>query len=89
MSGVTVTVSGLTGSGKSAVYGEIALALEAVGVRVEHADPKAWTSECNMTHADWMSALEMYQPTVTLAEVNIPRPKLAPRKWWQRWSAPR
>jgi len=70
---VTVTVSGLTGSGKSAVYGEIVLALEAIGVSVLHDDPGGWQSECHTTHADWQQALDMYRPTVTMIETNIPR----------------
>jgi hypothetical protein len=70
---VTVTVSGLTGSGKSAIYGEIVLALEAIGVDVAHESERAWQSECNMTHADWQTALELYQPTVLMIEQNISR----------------
>lgn len=70
---VTVTVTGLTGSGKSAIYGEIVNTLNAIGVPVVHADEKAWRSECRMTHADWLSALEMYQPTVVMREQNISR----------------
>ena len=70
---VLVTVSGLIGSGKSAVYGEIVLALQAIGVPVEHADPIAWKSECGMTHADWKAAINLCRPTVTMREVNEPR----------------
>lgn len=76
MSAVTVTVSGLTGSGKSAIYGEIVLALTAIGVSVEHADPAAWQSECNMTHADWQDAIDLYQPVVTMVEQNQPRQRV-------------
>jgi uridine kinase len=68
---VTVTVSGPTGSGKSAVMGEIEIALRALGLTVEHdAD---FQSEKNMTHADWQTALDLYKPTVVLREVNEPR----------------
>lgn len=73
MGQVVVTVSGLTGTGKSAVYGEIVLALTAIGLKVEHADPEAWRSECNGTHADWAQALELYAPTVLMAEQNVSR----------------
>lgn len=84
MAQVNVTVSGLTGSGKSGVYGEIVIALNAIGVRVEHANPKAWASEKGMTHGDWLGALEMYKPTVIMAEVNVPR--IAPKQpFWRRW----
>ena len=68
---VTVTVSAPTGSGKSAVCGEIEIALRAIGV------PVVWengNSEKRMTHADWQSALELYQPHVVIVEVNEPRP---------------
>lgn len=65
---VTVTVSGPVGSGKSAILGEIEIALKAIGVPVSYADEKAAQSEKNMTHADWASALELYQPSVVLVE---------------------
>lgn len=68
---VYVEVSGLTGTGKSAVMGEIEIALKAIGVPVEHdADFQA---EKNGTHADWQWALDLYKPTVVLRERNIPR----------------
>lgn len=71
MSRVIVTVSGPTGSGKSAVLGEIEIALRAVGLTVEHgADFQA---EKGMTGADWTTALDLYKPTVELREVNEPR----------------
>lgn len=81
---VHVTVSGLTGTGKSAVYGEIVNTLNAVGIPVEHANAKAWQSECNMTHADWQTALELYRPTVVMTEQNIWRVQPLKRRWWQR-----
>ncbi|WP_025122402.1 MULTISPECIES: hypothetical protein [unclassified Serratia] len=65
---VTVTVSGPVGCGKSAVYGEIEIALRAIGLTVQHVDPAAATSEKRMSGADWATALEMYQPTVLLVE---------------------
>lgn len=68
---VYVEVSGLTGSGKSAVMGEIEIAMRALGISVEHDDD--FQSEKNMTHADWQKALELYQPRVVLRERNIPR----------------
>ncbi len=70
---VHVIVTGLTGSGKSAIYGEIVLALQAIGVPVKHADEDAWISECHMTHADWQSAIDLYRPTVIMDERNISR----------------
>ena len=65
---VMVTVTGRTGSGKSAIAGEIEIALKAIGVSVSWPDGVA---EKNMTHADWQSALEMYNPSVVIRELNI------------------
>ena len=65
---VTVTVSGPVGCGKSAIAGEIEIALKAIGVDV------AWEnseSEKNMTHADWHSDLDMYRPKVIIKEVIV------------------
>lgn len=70
---VYVEVSGLTGSGKSAVLGEIEIAMRALGLTVEHADPAAAQAEKNATHADWQAALNLYKPTVVLAERNVSR----------------
>jgi hypothetical protein len=67
---VHVIVSGLTGSGKSAIAGEIEIALRAIGVAVEWPDG---TAEKNETHADWQTALELYKPRVVIIERNIPR----------------
>lgn len=68
---VYVEVSGLTGTGKSAVMGEIEIALKALGLTVEHdADFQA---EKNGTHADWQAALDLYRPTVVLRERNFSR----------------
>jgi len=67
---VLVTVSGLTGSGKSAVAGEIEILCKALGLEVE------WTNgdeEKYLTHADWTEALELYKPRVRIVEINIPR----------------
>ena len=66
---VIVTVSGPTGSGKSAICGEIEIAMRAIGV------PVAWDDEGekNMTHADWQHALDLYKPSVVIVEKNTPR----------------
>ena len=67
---VIVTVSGITGSGKSAIAGEIEIAMKAIGVPVQ------WTNgdaEKRMTGADWLTAIEMYKPSVRIVEVNVPR----------------
>lgn len=69
---VYVEVSGLTGSGKSAVMGEIEIALRAIGLPVEH--DAEFQQEKNMTGADWQWALDLYKPKVVLRERNIPRP---------------
>ncbi|EGC2938087.1 ead/Ea22-like family protein [Escherichia coli] len=67
---VLVVVSGFTGCGKSAIAGEIEIAMKAIGV------PVKWTNgdaEKRMTGADWLTAIEMYKPTVLIVEVNVPR----------------
>lgn len=67
---VLVVVSGFTGCGKSAIAGEIEIAMKAIGV------PVKWTNgdaEKRMTGADWPTAIEMYKPTVRIVEVNVPR----------------
>lgn len=67
---VRVTVSGLTGSGKSAIAGEIEIALKALGVSVR------WVNgddETRLTHADWQEAIEMYNPQVEIEEINHAR----------------
>lgn len=68
---VSVTVSGPTGSGKSAVLGEIMIALRAIGLTVEIGEGERL--EMGMTHGDFATALDLYRPTVTLREVNEPR----------------
>ncbi|EOA7551291.1 ead/Ea22-like family protein [Escherichia coli] len=67
---VLVVVSGFTGCGKSVIAGEIEIAMKAIGVPVQ------WTNgdaEKRMTGADWLTAIEMYKPTVRIVEVNVPR----------------
>ncbi|HBJ7136918.1 TPA: hypothetical protein LDI52_000914 [Salmonella enterica subsp. enterica serovar Haifa] len=67
---VLVVVSGFTGCGKSAIAGEIEIAMKAIGV------PVKWTNgdaEKRMTGADWLTAIEMYKPSVRIVEVNVPR----------------
>lgn len=67
---VLVVVSGFTGCGKSAIAVEIEIAMKAIGV------PVKWTNgdaEKRMTGADWLTAIEMYKPTVRIVEVNVPR----------------
>ncbi|EPY0274495.1 hypothetical protein AZ035_003202 [Klebsiella aerogenes] len=67
---VLVTVAGFTGCGKSAIAGEIEIAMKAIGVPVTWANGDA---EKRMTGADWLTAIEMYKPTVRIVEENIPR----------------
>ncbi len=67
---VCVFVTGATGSGKSAICGEIEIALRAIGVDV------IWDggiSEKHLTHACWQEALEQYNPKVVIYERNTPR----------------
>ncbi|HDC1493310.1 TPA: ead/Ea22-like family protein [Salmonella enterica] len=67
---VLVTVSGFTGCGKSAIAGEIEIAMKAIGVPVTWSNGDA---EKRMTGADWLTAIEMYKPSVRIVEVNVPR----------------
>ncbi|HBW9840864.1 TPA: ead/Ea22-like family protein [Klebsiella pneumoniae] len=67
---VLVTVAGFTGCGKSAIAGEIEIAMKAIGVPVTWANGD---SEKRMTGADWLTAIEMYKPTVRIVEENKPR----------------
>lgn len=67
---VLVVVSGFTGCGKSAIAGEIEIAMKAIGVPVQWTNSDA---EKRMTGADWLTAIEMYKPTVRIVEVNMPR----------------
>ncbi|HIG7599887.1 ead/Ea22-like family protein [Klebsiella pneumoniae] len=67
---VLVTVAGFTGCGKSAIAGEIEIAMKAIGVPVTWANGD---SEKRMTGADWLTAIEMYKPSVRIVEENIPR----------------
>ncbi len=67
---VIVEVFGLTGSGKSAIAGEIEILCKALGLEVE------WVNgdeEKCLTHADWIGALEMYKPKVMILERNVSR----------------
>lgn len=68
---VLVTVSGFTGSGKSAIAGEIEILCRALGLQVEWPDG---APEKNLTHADWTEALELYKPRVRIVECNVPHP---------------
>lgn len=70
---VTVTISGPTGSGKSAIYYEIMVALKAIGVPVVHADPAEVARQMRSGETDSQHDINMYQPTVTLVERNEPR----------------
>lgn len=68
MSKITVTVSGETGSGKSAIAGEIEIALKAIGVPVTIAERDT------MVVADYQHWIDLYKPEVTIIEENIPCP---------------
>jgi len=68
---VFVTVSGNTASGKSAIAGEIEIALRAIGISVEFEDG---ATERALSGADYASGLEMYQPRVVIREANCARP---------------
>lgn len=68
---VYVTVSGYTASGKSAVAGEIEVALRAIGLPVSFEDG---ITERRLAGADYAAALEMYKPRVVICEANCARP---------------
>lgn len=75
MTEIIVTVSGPVGCGKSAIAGEIEIALKAIGVPVRFADEKGEREEKNMTGADWTGYLEMYKPSVVIVEQITPSPQ--------------
>jgi Ni2+-binding GTPase involved in maturation of urease and hydrogenase len=68
MSTVHITATGPVGSGKSAILGEIEIALRAIGIPVAYADPLRANQEKNATHADWQESLERIKPSVILVE---------------------
>ncbi len=68
MSEVRIIAAGPVGSGKSALLGEIEIALKAIGIPVVYSEPTQAQSEKAMTHADWASELERTQPNVVLVE---------------------
>ncbi len=68
MSKITIIVSGETGSGKSAIVGEIEIALRAIGVPVTVAERDT------MVVADYQYWIDLYKPEITIIEENIPCP---------------
>lgn len=66
MSKITVIVTGETGSGKSAIAGEIEIALKAIGV------PVTMEERDTMVVADYQNWIDLYKPEVTIIERNIP-----------------
>lgn len=69
-SNVKIVALGPVGSGKSALLGEIEIALRAIGVRVKYADPSAAMAEKNATHAEWTTTLERINPVAWLYELQ-------------------
>lgn len=73
---VDITISGLTGSGKSAIMSEVIVALRAIGVEVQ--TEKEWRYEmAGRTGDSFVSDIEDLNPIVTIREVNIPYPASA------------
>lgn len=68
MSEIKIIAEGPVGSGKSAVLGEIEILCKALGIPVRYANPADAASEKSMTHADWISYLDLYKPSVVLYE---------------------
>lgn len=68
MTEVHVHIVGPVGCGKSAIMGEIEIAMRAIGVPVRFADPQKAQAEKNMTHANWQAYLDLYEPSVVLHE---------------------
>lgn len=65
---VKIIADGPIGSGKSALLGEIEIALKAIGVPVRWFNPEIERQEKNMTHADWAAEIERTKPSVVLIE---------------------
>lgn len=68
---VCVEVSGLTGTGKTAVAGEIEVAMLALGLEVQWVEGDR---EKRLNHADFAGELELYKPRIEIRERNIARP---------------
>jgi hypothetical protein len=66
---ITIEVRGPVGRGKSAIAGEIEIALRAIGVKVTWENSE---SEKRLTHADWVSDIELYKPVVVIREELVP-----------------
>lgn len=66
---IRIIAIGQIGVGKSAILGEIEIALKEIGVDVRYSDPVAAQVEKNLTHADWMETIERVKPVVILEEV--------------------
>lgn len=77
---VTVTVSGLTGSGKSRITHEIEVALKAVGVSVTWTDPADKREADSEAHSEQSGNWQPELPEVVLQEMNVPR---RPREGFQ------
>jgi len=65
ISTVNVIVSGPVGCGKSAIVEEIAIAMKAIGLKVEFADPRAVQSERNMI-GDHANSLDIYRDGIRI-----------------------
>lgn len=68
---VEIIVRGPTGSGKSALLGEIEILMRAMRVPFRHDNPAAWEQEVKLTGADWQAELERTKPVVVFKEENL------------------
>jgi hypothetical protein len=65
---VAIIVRGSSGSGKSALLGEIQILLQAMRVPHRFEDPQKWQQELNLSGADWQAELDRTKPVVVLCE---------------------
>jgi hypothetical protein len=67
---IEIIARGETGSGKSALLGEVEILLRALNIPYRYANPK--DAEYEKNGADWIGELEKAKPAVVLIEMNKP-----------------
>lgn len=81
---IRVLVAGECGVGKSAIAGEIEIAMRAIGVPVRYEDEEQAASDKRMVRGDWADDLAMYQPSVVLEE-TVPSPSELEKVYGLLW----